>query len=452
MIKNDRQYRILRAEAEAFRSNIEKLKRQQDADPLHHAKILSLVGQYEELMSELSEYEMLRFGQRLDFRVTSLDELPIALIRARIASGLTQKDLAERLGLSEQQIQRYESTEYASASMSRVLEVARTLGIQIDSRLEIDPKAVQMLRGVGRSSSQRKLMNDRLGIQDQDCGDLSLETTRKVHRVFATQMQEGMAVAFKRLRTSPKSQPYVVYTRYLSMLLLKAVEYELFAELPKSPRDVISAIAKSGADISFSSVLKYVWDLGIPVLPLSDSGIFHGACWRMDGRNVIVLKQKTKSPSRWLFDLLHELYHAITETHASERSVIESGDLILCSTGSREEFEANRFAGEVVLHGRAEELAQLCVKRAGGHVERLKSVVLEVSHEQGVDIGSLANYMAFRLSLQGINWWGAASNLQSEGSPFEIARDELLRRIDLTRLDATDRDLLMRAIDYEAEG
>ena len=33
--------------------------------------------------------------------------LPIELIRARIAKGLTQKDLARKLGLKEQQIQRY---------------------------------------------------------------------------------------------------------------------------------------------------------------------------------------------------------------------------------------------------------------------------------------------------------------------------------------------------------
>jgi len=37
----------------------------------------------------------------------SLAELPEALIRARIAVGLTQKGLAGRLGLKEQQVQRY---------------------------------------------------------------------------------------------------------------------------------------------------------------------------------------------------------------------------------------------------------------------------------------------------------------------------------------------------------
>ena len=36
---------------------------------------------------------------------------------------------AERLGLQEQQIQRYEATDYASASLTRIKEVVSALGI-----------------------------------------------------------------------------------------------------------------------------------------------------------------------------------------------------------------------------------------------------------------------------------------------------------------------------------
>ena len=42
-------------------------------------------------------------------------DVPRLLIRARIARGLSQKSLAGRLVLKEQQIQRYEASEYASA-------------------------------------------------------------------------------------------------------------------------------------------------------------------------------------------------------------------------------------------------------------------------------------------------------------------------------------------------
>ena len=44
---------------------------------------------------------------------------------------MSQEDLAQRLGLKEQQIQRYEATDYAAASLARVSEIAKALGIQI---------------------------------------------------------------------------------------------------------------------------------------------------------------------------------------------------------------------------------------------------------------------------------------------------------------------------------
>ena len=57
--------------------------------------------------------------------------LPQALPQGRIAAGLSQKELAERLGLKEQQIQRDEATDDASASLTRICEVARSLGLKV---------------------------------------------------------------------------------------------------------------------------------------------------------------------------------------------------------------------------------------------------------------------------------------------------------------------------------
>ena len=51
--------------------------------------------------------------------------------QGRIAAGLSQKELAERLGLKEQQIQRYEATNDASTSLTRVCEFAWSLGLKV---------------------------------------------------------------------------------------------------------------------------------------------------------------------------------------------------------------------------------------------------------------------------------------------------------------------------------
>lgn len=56
-----------------------------------------------------------------------LENLPEMLIEERVRLGLTQKQLADKMGLKEQQIQRYESSRYQSASLRRLQEVAKAL-------------------------------------------------------------------------------------------------------------------------------------------------------------------------------------------------------------------------------------------------------------------------------------------------------------------------------------
>ena len=73
------------------------------------------------------------------------------------------------------------------------------------------------------------------------------------------------------------------------------------------------AIEAKQSRLTLRAVLSFAWDLGVRVLPLRDPGTFHGACWRYGGRNVIVLKQTATYEARWLFDLIHELYHAGSE-------------------------------------------------------------------------------------------------------------------------------------------
>lgn len=49
--------------------------------------------------------------------------------RARIASGLTQAEPARRVGIHENQIQKYEATDYQQASLARLRQVEAALPI-----------------------------------------------------------------------------------------------------------------------------------------------------------------------------------------------------------------------------------------------------------------------------------------------------------------------------------
>ena len=130
MIKNERQYLITKAQVSRFVRTLEGLSEEVGIHPLIlKAQEEAVRSQLTDLKADLREYETLKAGKfKLD-QLETVKEIPTLLIKARIAQGLSHKDLAERLGLKEQQIQRYEATDYASARLSRIREVAGALGI-----------------------------------------------------------------------------------------------------------------------------------------------------------------------------------------------------------------------------------------------------------------------------------------------------------------------------------
>ena len=135
MIKNERQYRITRTWADRFSQALLELKSAKDAGQLEvHPLLLqaqqdAMRSQLADLEAELREYEALKAGDFEFDKLGMIVELQELLIKARIARGLRQRDLAHRLGLKEQQIQRYEATEYASASLARIRDVVAALGV-----------------------------------------------------------------------------------------------------------------------------------------------------------------------------------------------------------------------------------------------------------------------------------------------------------------------------------
>jgi DNA-binding Xre family transcriptional regulator len=145
MIANERQYRITNAAAREFEEALARLETVEAHRPPDLRRVMreAMESQLDELREEIAEYEALRSGKVGVLELTSLAELPDALIRARIAVGLTQKKLAERLGLKEQQIQRYEATQYAGVSLDRIQAVAEALGVEIHERVILPPASGQ---------------------------------------------------------------------------------------------------------------------------------------------------------------------------------------------------------------------------------------------------------------------------------------------------------------------
>jgi ribosome-binding protein aMBF1 (putative translation factor) len=142
MIANARQYRITQAQAERFRRAIEDAKQAAPTKGQTSAQrrlaIAGLKAQLDHLLKELSDYDTTVAGKASDAPlVARLPELGTLLVQARIARGLTQLALAERLGMKMQQVQRYEATRYQSASLTRLVEVAQALQVSVDATVRI---------------------------------------------------------------------------------------------------------------------------------------------------------------------------------------------------------------------------------------------------------------------------------------------------------------------------
>jgi len=477
MIKNDRQYRMTKAHVRTFADAIEGMRSApvpEGADPtIRDVQRRALQSQVEELSSELKEYEALRAGNVTSFEAASLSDLPLLLVKARIARGQTQRELAERLNVKEQQVQRWEGNEFHGASLDTLRAVADALGVALRQEMfipsaRVTPKDFLLsLEKLGLSSEfvlKRIVPSPVASLFRDEVAGLKeiVSAAGGLGRVFGIQVSDLVemkaqkmsvsAVAVTRFKLPARAKraavdAYTVYAHYLSALLADCVEVETVRSPPASYHDFHLAVTAPGSPMSFEAVVRLLWDCGTIVLPLHDAGGFHGAVWKIKGRFVIVLKQTTQLESRWLYDALHEWGHIENGDVTEDIAHVEEQEISPENSGKQEE-AANEWAENALFDGRSEEIEATCTAACNNRLQKLKIVLPKVAKDFNVNVGSLANHMAYRLAEQGENWWGAAKNLQHGGRPpFTVARKLLLEHVNLTRLSPFDRELLERALE-----
>ncbi|QDC40262.1 helix-turn-helix domain-containing protein [Sphingobium fuliginis] len=131
MIKNQQQYRIARRELAALHHEIASASeqgRQKEKKASQNAETISRISLLE---TKIQIYERLQARNTHLLPMESLQDLPELLIAARIARGMTQKDLAEFMGMRQQQIQMYEGERYQSATLGRLSRFADALGVSV---------------------------------------------------------------------------------------------------------------------------------------------------------------------------------------------------------------------------------------------------------------------------------------------------------------------------------
>ena len=84
----------------------------------------------QQLEEEVSEYDRLKRGQFDLPTIERLDQIAPFVVRMRIARGVSQTELAKRLGVSKQVISRSEEEEYRGVAIARLQCILDALGVK----------------------------------------------------------------------------------------------------------------------------------------------------------------------------------------------------------------------------------------------------------------------------------------------------------------------------------
>ncbi len=142
MIRNEKEYKEavgrLRQEKDRLAAQERELKGMGLGRQEVKRVLDPMVSFHQQLAEEVEVYERIKRGEFEE--VMNLQGLGQMLVCLRIARGLTQRELADRLGVHESQVSRDERNEYHGVTLDRATRVLETLGASVQSRIELLPR------------------------------------------------------------------------------------------------------------------------------------------------------------------------------------------------------------------------------------------------------------------------------------------------------------------------
>jgi ribosome-binding protein aMBF1 (putative translation factor) len=138
MIRNENEYqeavRRLREEQDRLAEHRRRLEEMGLAADEVKRALDPLRSFHEQLSEEVESYERLKRGELGE--LLNLHGLGTTLVALRIALGLTQRELAERLGVHESQVSRDERNEYHAVTVERASRILDALGVELRSAFD----------------------------------------------------------------------------------------------------------------------------------------------------------------------------------------------------------------------------------------------------------------------------------------------------------------------------
>ncbi len=133
MIRNENEYREAVTRLDEEQKRIEAQKAQLEKMGLSPADVKRAIDPIQsfhlQLQEEVESYQRLKRGEFDE--IWNLHDLGQLLISARIARGLTQRQLAEKLGVNESQVSRDERNEYHGITLERAARILELLGVEL---------------------------------------------------------------------------------------------------------------------------------------------------------------------------------------------------------------------------------------------------------------------------------------------------------------------------------
>ena len=137
MIRNENEYKEAAKRLTEEKDRLDASRKQLKANGLTPSQIKRAIDPMEsfhrQLVEEVESYERLKNGVFDEIR--NLRGIGRLLIGLRIAQGLSQRELAERMGVSESQVSRDERNEYHGVTLERAARILDLL--QADVRLTV---------------------------------------------------------------------------------------------------------------------------------------------------------------------------------------------------------------------------------------------------------------------------------------------------------------------------
>jgi ribosome-binding protein aMBF1 (putative translation factor) len=141
MIRNETEYQESSARLTEERSRLADHRSRLREAGLSEEEIKRVIDPMEsfhlQLQEEVESYERLKRGEFDE--IDNLRGLGHLLISLRIAQGISQRELAKRLGVHESQVSRDERNEYYGITLERAIKVLDALNVRLHTRVEITP-------------------------------------------------------------------------------------------------------------------------------------------------------------------------------------------------------------------------------------------------------------------------------------------------------------------------